>query len=74
MENRLKPLLAELLGEQITVYRLRKMTGLGATAATSALNDPSYFPTRKTAETLCRTFNIQPGSFLFFRVPGEEGS
>ena len=73
MENRLKPLLAELLGEQITVYRLRKMTGLGSSAASSALNDPSYFPTRKTAETLCRTFNIQPGSFLFFRAPGEEG-
>lgn len=72
MENKLKPLLTELLGEQITVYKLRKLTGLGVTAATSALNDPTYFPTRRTAETLCRTFGIQPGSFLYYRAP-EEG-
>ena len=73
MENKLKPLLVELLGKEISVYELRRLTGLGYSAATGALNDPTYFPTRKTAETLCRTFNIQPGSFLYWRAPGEEG-
>lgn len=73
MENRLKPLLLDLLGEQITAYKLSKQTGVSFHTAASALDDPTYFPSPKVAEAICRTFNIQPGHFLFYRAPGEKG-
>jgi hypothetical protein len=66
LQNRLKDILAERLGGEITAYRFRKITGLGQGTSLSALNNPDWYPDKKTAETVCKAFNIQPADFLFY--------
>jgi hypothetical protein len=66
LRNRLKDVLAERLGEKITAYRFKKLTGLGQETSLNALHNPDWYPDKRTAETICRTFNLQLADFLFY--------
>lgn len=45
--------------------------GLSQRSSLNAWNDPFWSPSAPTLHLLCRTFNLQPGDFLFY-VPDEE--
>jgi predicted transcriptional regulator len=66
VKNRLKDVLTRQLGEEITAYRFKKLTGLGQATSLNALHNPDWYPDKKTAETSCRTFNLQLADFLFY--------
>lgn len=48
-----------------------KKKGLGQATSLSAWNDPFWVPTAPTLQLICKTFNLQPGDFLFY-VPDEQ--
>ena len=71
VKNHLKDVLANRLGEEITAYKFKKLTGLGQATSLSALHNPDWYPDKRTAETICRTFNIQLADFLVYVEAGE---
>ena len=66
VKNRLKDVLIHLLGEEITAYRVSKMTGLGNSTVLRVLNNPDWYPDKSTMEAICKTFRIQPADFLYY--------
>lgn len=72
VKNRLKDVLYERLGEQITAYRFKQITGLGQATSLSALKDPNWYPDKKTTEAICKAFGLQPGDFIYFTRDVEE--
>ena len=46
--------------------QLRRRTGIGQQTALDAWNDPFWVPSATTLQTICRTFKIQPGDFLYY--------
>jgi DNA-binding Xre family transcriptional regulator len=46
--------------------QLRARTGIGQQTALDAWNDPFWVPSAATLQTICQTFKIQPGDFLFY--------
>lgn len=66
MRNKVKEVLERKLGEPVSSYKLRKLTGLGRGTCLSALNDPNWYPDQGTSEKLCKVFELQPGDFLFY--------
>lgn len=66
VQNCLKSVLEKRLGIQnLTGYRFQKLTGLGR-GTSSRINDSSWVPNEQTLETICKTFKIQPGEFLYW--------
>jgi hypothetical protein len=68
VKNRLKDVLTERLGEQITAYKFKQKTGLGQSTSLNALGDPNWYPDKRTTEIICRVFNLQPGDFIYFTM------
>ena len=66
VKNRLKDVLYERLGEQITAYKFSKLTGLAPHTSLRILNNSNSYPDKKTTETICRIFGLQPGDFIYF--------
>ena len=71
VKNQLKDVLTNRLGEEITAYRFKKLTGLGQATSHNALHNPDWYPDKRTAETICRTFNLQLADFLVYVEVGE---
>ena len=70
VRNCLKPVLEKKLQiERLTPYRFQKLTGLGR-GTSERINDPEWVPNEQTLVTICKTFRIQPGEFLYW-VPDE---
>ncbi len=75
MRNKLKAVLEERLGQELTAYRLKKLTGLGQKTTLNAINNPDWYPDKSTAEVLCQVFNLQLSDFMFFeREDGGENA
>jgi len=72
VKNRLKDVLAERLGEQITAYRLSQLTGLAPHTSLRMLNNSDSYPDKKTTEAICKAFGLQPGDFIYFTRDAEE--
>lgn len=73
VRNCLKPVLEKKLGIQnLTGYKFGKLTKLGR-ATSERINDPNWIPNERSLEVICRTFQIQPGEFLYW-VPDSEPS
>lgn len=69
VRNCLKPVLEEKLKiKRLTAYRFGKLTGFGR-ATSDRINDPEWVPNPDSLKTICETFRIQPGEFLYW-VPG----
>lgn len=66
MKNRLKNVLEEQLGEQITAYKFRQKTGLGQSTSLNAIQDEDWYPDKKSAEVICKVFGLQPGQFIYY--------
>ena len=66
VKNKLKDVLTELLGEEITPTRLRKATGMGHATSLRILKNPDWYPDKKTTEAICKAFGLQPGDFIYF--------
>lgn len=71
VKNQLKDVLTNRLGEEITAYRFKKLTGLGQETSLNALHNPDWYPDKKTAEKICKTFNLQLADFLVYVEVGE---
>ena len=70
VRNCLKPVLEKKLNiKKLTGYKFGKLTGFGR-ATSERIHDPNWIPNEKTLDTICKTFRIQPGEFLFW-VPDE---
>lgn len=73
VKNCLKPVLEEKLKiKKLTGYKFGKLTGFGR-ATSERIHDPNWIPNERTLETICKTFRIQPGEFLYW-VPDPEES
>lgn len=72
VKNRLKDVLYERLGEQITAYKFSKLTGLAAHTSLRMLNNSDSYPDKKTTEAICKAFGLQPGDFIYFTQDVEE--
>jgi len=66
VKNQLKDVLTNLLGEEITPAKLRKLTGIGHATSLRILNNPNWYPDRSTAEAICKAFGLQPGQWLIY--------
>ncbi len=70
VRNCLKPVLEKRLQiKNLTAYRFQKLTGLGR-GTSIRINDPNWVPSSDTLQTICETFRLQPGEFLYW-VPDE---
>jgi len=73
VKNCLKPVLEKKLNiKKLTGYKFGKLTGLGR-ATSERIHDPNWIPNERTLDTICKTFRIQPGEFLYW-VPEESDS
>ena len=54
---------------QINTYKLRLLTGLGQGTCLKLMGDEFYVPNDRVMNTLCETFNLQPGDFLYYERP-----
>jgi DNA-binding Xre family transcriptional regulator len=73
VRNCLKPVLEKKLQiKNLTAYRFQKLTGLGR-GTSIRINDPNWVPNEQSLATICKTFRIQPGEFLYW-VPDESDS
>ncbi|WP_366054066.1 helix-turn-helix transcriptional regulator [Microcoleus sp. PH2017_34_RAT_O_A] len=73
VKNQLKRILEDRFQKPLTAYRFRKLSGLGQ-ATSLKINDPFWVPRPETLETICKTFNLQPGDFLFYEEDSENSS
>jgi hypothetical protein len=70
VRNCLKPILEKKLQiKNLTAYKFQKLTGL-AKGTSSRINDPEWIPNEKSLVIICKTFQIQPGEFLYW-IPDE---
>lgn len=66
VRNCLKPVLEEKLKiKRLTAYRFGKLTGFGR-ATSDRINDPEWIPNPDSLKTICETFRLQPGEFLYW--------
>jgi DNA-binding Xre family transcriptional regulator len=69
MINKLKEFF-EARGET-TAYGIAKRTGIPRPTIVRLLNDPKAYPSIKSQDIICKTFNAQPGDFLAY-MPDDE--
>lgn len=66
VKNKLKQVLeGRLKIDSLTAYRFRKLSGVGQETALK-INDPLWVPRPEVLELICKTFDLQPGDFLFY--------
>ena len=65
VQNRLKEVIQERDGVVLNQYKIERDTGLAPSTARNLLN-PDYIPGGKTLETVCKSYNLQPGEFLIW--------
>ena len=63
VRNRLKDVVKERDNIELTQYRIERDTGLGAGTARKLL-DENYIPGGRTLQTVCSTYDLDPGDFL----------
>lgn len=63
MKNRIKEFVD---GKGMSVYEFRKQTGIANRTAYDLYNNPEQYPGKGVMESICSTFNIQPGDLLYW--------
>lgn len=69
--NRIKDFLLER--DVASAYQFQKQTGLAEATAYRLFNKREVYPDRRTVNTICKTFDAQPGDFLVY-VPDDESA
>ena len=65
VKNCLKEVIQERDNITLNQYKIERDTGLAPTTARNLLK-PDYIPGGKTLETVCKSYNLQPGEFLIW--------